>query len=164
MIESPMDLIKKAKQTRKFEELHSHTHNDNSRTLAVANSSYGRLVEHTRVAPQITQIIRGTVKESPIHLRQLYNDPINKIKKQEMPTKDQLKLGRHRDPSPIEINLTRNFVNLNQSRTKMLEPGQKGGCNWSLFTVKHHISRTPRMSKTPPKTRNESPKTHANSP
>ena len=83
------------------------------------------------------------VKESPMHVSLLYNDRINSIKLEETPNIDTVKLGRHKDPSPIELNLTKNFVNLNKTRTRLVEPGTQGAINYSLFTIKHHRNKTP---------------------
>ena len=86
-----------------------------------------------------------------MNINLIYNDKINRIKEEERLTHDLTRLGRHRDPAPIEINLTKNFVKLNHKRTKLLDPETVGGVNYSLFTVKHHLPRSPRPQKTPPK-------------
>ena len=77
IIESPLSLIQKKKAKEKQDATlleYASLEAADPYSSAARESSYGRLVEHTKVAPMKTRMQRVKVRESPMYIGLIYND------------------------------------------------------------------------------------------
>lgn len=54
-----------------------------------------------------------------------------------------MKLGRNKDPVPIELSLLKKFAKLDKSKSKLLDKEARGGVDFSLFTARYPLPQTP---------------------
>ena len=75
----------------------------------------------------------------------IYNKQVDTIKLKERPDQVVVKLGRNKNPAPIELGLMKKFVKLDKSRSRLLDKDARGGVDFSLFTAKYPLPQTPNL-------------------
>lgn len=114
--------------------------------IAAQKSSMGRMIAQTLASSMKTKFSRKNIKESKFNMNLIYNDQIDAIKEKEKPDKVIVKLGRNKDPAPIELSLIEKFAKLDKKKSKLLDKESKGGVDFSLFTARYPLPQTPKLA------------------